>query len=381
MKLNSVLLLARQESLVTIDKQMLRNNGYLPFRRFSFMDSGLKTAQGLAAAAEVRLALPDLLVCDLPLADMAAVQFLSLIRLHAALRKLPVLLLGHDRALKDGAELEKLQPVAYLPRPYTQHEFIGALQSLAAQAAALPVSRPDQENETAFRAALKLMTQPREDAGPEELLRQGISLLRKGRPTEARQTFQKVIDRHPAFTAQGLQGLAEVAARQGHTDYSRQLLYKAAIINIRAHNFQAAQRAFSRLEDLGGLERHGAEAASKANPLYQAGGALLKSGQFEAAASAFWHGMSLTPEESIIAYTARACQFTSAPEKAAQGLCRAMERKSPSLARDLRKHLLGEGLMEREERDAPWRDYGAVGNFIANVYSVARYTVQMYKQA
>ena len=108
---------------------------------------------------------------------------------------------------------------------------------------------------------------------------------------------------------------------------------------------------------------------------------MLKSGHFEAAASAFWHGMNLTPQESMIAHIARACQFTSAPEKAALAVCQVMDRKSPSLARDLRKTLLGEGLMEREERDPSLRDYGAVGNFIANVYNVARYTVHMYKQA
>lgn len=381
MKLSSVLLLARQESLVTIDKQMLRNNDYWPFRRFSFMDSGLTAAQNLASAAQSRLDMPDLLVCDLPLADMSAVQFLSLIRLHAALRNLPVLLLGHDSVFKDREALEKLQPVIYLTRPYTQHEFVDALKKLATQTIVLPTAALRPESETAFRAALKLMAQPRQNAGPEELLRQGISLLRKDSPAEARKIFRRVIERFPAFTAQGLQGLAEAEVRQGNADYGRQLLYKAAIINIRAHNFQAAQRAFSRLEDLGGIEPNGLDTTSKANPLYQAGAALLKAGQFEPAASAFRHGMSLTPEDSVIAYIARACQFTSAPEKAAQGLCLAMDSKSPSLARDMRKYLLGEGFMAREERDPSLRDYGTVGNFIASVYNVARYTVQMYKQA
>ena len=381
MNLSSALLLARQESLVTIDKQMLRNNDYWPFRRFSFMDSGLTAAQNLAAAAQSHLDMPDLLVCDLPLADMTAVQFLSLIRLHAALRNLPVLLLGHDQALKDRTALEKLQPLVYLIRPYTQHEFIGALRKLAAHTAAIPTAALSPESETAFRAALKLMAQPRQEAGAEDLLRRGIALLRKGQPVEARKAFRRAIERFPAFTAQGLQGLAEVEVRHGNADYGRQLLHKAAIINIRAHNFQAAQRAFSRLEDLGGIDHTSAYAPAKGNPLYQAGAALLKSGHFEAAASAFWHGMNLTPQESMIAHIARACQFTSAPEKAAVAVCQVMDRKSPSLARDLRKTLLGEGLMEREERDPSLRDYGAVGNFIANVYNVARYTVHMYKQA
>ena len=381
MELSSVLLLARQESLVTIDKQMLRNNDYRPFRRFSFMDSGLKAAQGLAFAAQSRLGLPDLLVCDLPLADMSAMQFLGLIRLHAALRHLPVLLLGHAEDIKDRAELEKLQPVACLPRPYTQIEFANALKSLAAQTAALAEVTPDPESETAFRAALKVMAQPRQEDGPEELLRQGISLLRRKDFSKSRQMFLRVINRHPTFTAQGLQGLAEVEARQGNPERSRQLLYKAAIMNIRAHNFQAAQRAFSRLEDMDSAVPGSAELTAKVNPLYQAGSALVKSGHFEAAASAFWHGMRLTPDEPIAGHISRACQFTTAPEKAARGICQAMEYKSPSLARDLRKTLLGEGLMEREEREAAWRDYGSVGNFLASVYSVARYTVQMYKQA
>ena len=91
--------------------------------------------------------------------------------------------------------------------------------------------------------------------------------------------------------------------------------------------------------------------------------------------------MNLTPNDPMLGHLSRACQFTSAPERAARGICQAMESKSPSLARDLRRVLLGEGLMEREERDESWRDYGAVGNFIANVYNVARYTVRMYKQA
>lgn len=381
MELNSVLLLARQESLVAVDKRMLRHNGYLPFRRFSFMDSGLKAAQSLAFAAQGRLDLPSLLVCDLPLADMTAVQFLSLIRLHAELRNLPVLLLGQPEDIKGREELEKLQPVVCLARPYTEAEFISALKSLSAKAADLPAPAPDPENETAFRAALKIMVQPRQETGPEELLRQGISLLRRKCPLEARKTFQKVIDRHPAFTAQGLQGLAEVEASEGSLELSRQLLYRAAIINIRAHNFQAAQRAFSRLDTMRGPEEAAANHAGRVNPLYQAGMSLVKSGHFEAAASAFWHGMNLTPNDPMLSHISRACQFTSAPERAARGICQAMESKSPSLARDLRRVLLGEGLMEREERDEPWRDYGAVGNFIANVYNVARYTVRMYKQA
>ena len=381
MKVNSVLLLARQEALVVVDKRMLRNNDHRPFQRFSFMDSGLKAAQGLDAATQTRLDLPDLLVCDLPLSDMTAVQFLSLIRLHAALRGLPVLLLGQGQELKERAKLQELQPVVYLSRPYTQKDLATALKSLDAQVAAqgLAVARP--ENGAAFRAALKVMAQPRKEAGPEELLSQGIALLRKGSAAEARQIFQKVMSRHPAFTAQALQGLAEVATRQGNTAYGRQLLYKAAIINIRAHNFQAAQRAFARLEGLGGVEPSGQDAGAKINPLYQAGAALVRSGQFEAAAAAFWHGMNLTPEESMIGHISRACQFTSAPERAAQNICLAMDSKSPSLARDLRKALLGEGFMTREAPGEEWRDYGAVGNFIASVYSVARYTVQMYKQA
>ena len=380
MELNSVLLLARQESLVTVDKRMLRHNGSRPFRRFSFMDSGLKAAQSLAFAAQNRLNLPDLLVCDLPLADMTAVQFVSLIRLHPALRDLPVLLLGRPEDIKGRAALEKLTPVVCLARPYTEAEFVSAQETLTAQATEVPAAGGDPESETAFRAALKLMVQPRQENGPEELLRQGIGLLRRKRPVEAGQMFQKVIERHPTFTAQGLQGLAEAEAGQGNLTRSRQLLYKAAVINIRAHNFQAAQRAFARLDNM--LCPEGAAAqVHKANPLYQAGAALVKSGHFEAAASAFWHGMNLTPDDPMTGHISRACQFTSNPERAAHGLCQAMERKSPSLARDLRKLLLGEGLMDREERGETWRDYGTVGNFLASVYSVARYTVQMYKQA
>ena len=378
MELNSVLLLARQESLVTVDKRMLRHNGSRPFRRLSVMDSGLKAAQGLALTAQNRLSLPDLLVCDLPLADMTAVQFLSLIRLHPALRALPVLLLGRPEDIQGRAELEKLTPVVCLARPYTETEFVNALDTLAAQTAEAAAAA-DPESETAFRAALKLMVQPRQENGPEELLRQGIGLLRRKRPAEAAQVFQKVINRHPSFTAQGLQGLAEAEAGQGNLARSRQLLYKAAIINVRAHNFQAAQRAFARLDNMRCPEE--AAESHKVNPLYQAGAALVKSGHFEAAASAFWHGMNLTPNDPMPGHIARACQFTSNPERAARGLCQAMESKSPSLARDLRKILLGEGMMDRGERDEPWRDYGAVGNFLANVYSVARYTVQMYKQA
>lgn len=385
MERNSVLMLARHESLVVIDKRMLRDNEHSPFTRFSFMDSGLKAAQGLAFAAEARLELPNLIVCDLPLADMSAIQFLSLIRLHAALRKVPVLLLGQTKNIETEAALKGLEPVVSLTRPYAADALASALQKLAAQTAKVQAPAFDPESATAFRAALKLMTAPRKESGPEELLRQGLSQLRHGHPEEAHKAFQAVISRHPAFTAQGLLGLAEVEARRGNAPASRQLLYKAAIINLRAHNFQAAQRAFSRLEDMGGADSAGHTRAAKVNPLYQAGSSLVKSGHFDAAASAFWHGMELTPEDHMLRHISRACQLTSSPEKAADNICLAMDLKSPSLAKDLRKGLLGEGLTRRAAEDdyydAAWRDYGAVGNFIANVYTVARYTVQMYRQA
>lgn len=386
MERNSVLMLARHESLMTVDKRMLRDNAQRPFQRFSFMDSGLKAAQGLAAAAESRLDLPGLVVCDIPLVDMSAAQFLSLIRLHAALRELPVLLLGEAKDLESEAELEKLQPVIRLARPYAAVDLEKALRDLAAQTTKKqPVARAEEDS-AAFRAALKLMTAPRKESGPEELLRQGFAHLRRNSPFEARKAFQTVISRHPAFTAEALQGLAEVETKRGDSAAGRQLLYKAAIINLRAHNFKAAQSAFLRMEDLGGAESTGHTRAAKANPLYQAGAALLKNGHFDAAASAFWHGMSLTPDDHVLKHISRACQLTASPEKAAVSIAQAISVKSPSLAKDLRKGLLGEGLMRRDAdydayADADWRDYGAVGNFLASVYTVARYTVQMYRQA
>ncbi len=377
-------MLARHESLVIVDKRMLRDNGLLPFKRFSFMDSGLKAAQGLAAAVESRLELPGLIVCDLPLIDMNATQFLSLIRLHAALRDLPVLLLGEAKDLENETELEKLQPVVRLARPYAAVDLEKALRGLAGKATNKQPAARDEEDAAAFRAALKLMTAPRKENGPEELLRQGFAHLRGNSPFEARKAFQTVIARHPAFTAEALQGLAEVEAKRGDAAAGRQLLYKAAIINLRAHNFKAAQSAFLRLEDMGGTENTGHARAAKVNPLYQAGASLLKSGHFEAAASAFWHGMDLTPDDHMLKHISRACQLTASPEKAALGIAQAISVKSPSLAKDLRKGLLGEGLMRRDNNyvdDADWRDYGAVGNFLASVYTVARYTVQMYRQA
>ena len=86
----------------------------------------------------------------------------------------------------------------------------------------------------------------------------------------------------------------------------------------------------------------------------------------------------------MLKHISRACQLTSSPEKAATAICLAMDSKSPSLAKNLRKGLLGEGIMwhnQENDEETDWRDYGAVGNFIASVYTVARYTVQMYRQA
>ena len=161
------------------------------------------------------------MVCDIPLVDMSAAQFLSLIRLHAALRELPVLLLGEAKDLESEAELEKLQPVIRLARPYAAVDLEKALRDLAAQTTKKqPVARAEEDS-AAFRAALKLMTAPRKESGPEELLRQGFAHLRRNSPFEARKAFQTVISRHPAFTAEALQGLAEVETKRGDSAAGR----------------------------------------------------------------------------------------------------------------------------------------------------------------
>lgn len=375
----SVLLLGQSESLVSIDRHMLRNSG---FKRIAFCSGGLESADRLSRLAPNEL--PALVVCA-QLSDIDASMFLHLIRLHPNLAALPVLLLYSQLAVENALEAARLGYAAVLARPYTQKELDFAILSVQKNRPHRAAPCADaQAFEKAFaslapekllqkhkaKAALKIKDNSAlptiastEDSVRQHLL-QGKKMLQQGKFKEAATVFTKCLLSGRGRRSEALQGLAQTQEGLGLSAKSRIFWQQAACACIDEEDFQNARVIFSRL--------HGEQRALN-NPLYKAGMQLLKQGAYKAAAQAFLQGHALTPDEPFYSHAGRACQFAVNPERSAQEICRHVEMRSPSLGRHLRGYLLAPPEAEKEEPE----NTGFLG-LLGEVLTVARYTAKQH---
>lgn len=379
----SVLLMGQSESLVSIDRHMLRNSG---FKRIAFCSAGLEVAGRLSRLPKEEL--PALIVCT-KLSDLESSMFLHLIRLHPNLATLPVLLLYSQLAVENALEAARLGYAAVLARPYTQKELDFAILSVqkARPHRAVPCA-DTQAFEQAFarlapekllqkhkakvasktkeKSALPASVSVKDNA--EQGLLQGKKMLQQRKFKEAAAIFTKGLLSGQGRRSEVLEGLAQAQDGLGLSAKSRIFWQQAAAASIDEEDFQNARVIFSRLHS---------EQAGRAlsNPLYNAGMQLLKQGAYKAAAQAFLQGHALTPDQPFYTHAGRACQFAINPERSAQEICRHVEMRNPRLGRHLRGYLLAppEAAQEEVERT------GFLA-LMSEVLTVARYTARQHIQ-
>lgn len=363
---NTVLLLGAAESLVSIDRQMLRgiNAGRVVFSR-----SGLKVARLLANLD--KKSLPGLIFCT-DLADMQSPNFLHLIRLHPNLANLPVVLVCSEITDQTILDVSRLGACTLLARPYTQKELSSAIIN-AKNGAMRPI--PAGSDRKIFENMLNSLStpavQPKKPGTvkikEQDLLLMGKKLLRHGHLNAAIEAFSGYIQDNGPKKGEALEGIANAKTQLGLNHKTGALLQQAAVAYIDEEDFQSARSIFSRIAT-------GNDRKPLGNPLYQAGIKLLKQGRFSASAQAFLQGQVLTPSQSFIHHAARGCQFAQNPEACAEELCWHVEQRSPSAGRQLRGYLL----IPESKPSAEVKYRGGFLGKVAEVIEVARHTARIY---
>lgn len=362
-----VLLLGEAEELVYIDRKML---GMCGVKRSVFSSRGIKTARLLSNLPKSRQ--PAFVFCT-GLADMDSLRFLELIRLHPELANLPVVLVMSQLSPQVIAETSRLGSCALLARPYTQEEIENAILSAGKQKSRLEPC-PDS---SMFEQTLKSMdigveknkyarSEKSHKANPDvSQLVHGKSLLRQKKYQQATVAFMSYLDVGKIQRGTALHGMSEANAALGFMDKSQIYLQQAAVAYIEEEDFMTARTLFAKIAKDN-------NSTLNENPLYQAGCRLIKQGRFMPAAQAFMQGQVLTPTISFQTHAARACQFANDPEYSAEELCWHVEKRNPSLGRQLRGYLLTPEKKELE-KEPPSGLWG----LLSEVIEVARYTARM----
>lgn len=376
----SVLILADSDALAAVDKSALRGRG---IRHVRFMTSGKEAARLLARqhSGRDRSAPPDaapavdLVICNATLTDMQGTEFLRLIRTHPRLAGLPVIIASASATRSDVVEAVSAGCSGFLLRPYTVDAFAEQFE-LAARAlrdTALRTTLAAGQNHLAteaFDAALEsfgkvvLTAQPR----CERLYDEGMTLLAEHDYTGAIHAFNKAV-RLNVLYAEAYVGLSRAWRGKGDTHKAQKFMRLAGEAYARLERFAEARAVYQSLVK---------ERPDLGNPLTGTATSLLRQGNYTAAAKALAESRRLSPDTDINTQVARACHFTDRPERAAKGLCLALERQGEQeLAEKLYKRLL----------DAPTHDTAsqrpAISRFprVQELLGVIRYTLRMYRQA
>ena len=359
--------MGESEDLVYIDRKMLGSCGV---RRPVFSQSGVKTATFLAKLPKSQH--PAFIFCA-GLADMDSLRFLELIRLHPSLSDLPVILVMSSLTSQVIVETAKLGACALLARPYTQAEMENAVLTAGKEKSRLEPC-PDA---SMFEQALKSLdsgektTRKTKDspAKPDvSELMLGKSLLRQGKYQQATAAFMNHLDKQATEKGLALHGIATAKAALGQPAKSQRYMQQAAVAYIEEEDFMAARTLFAKL-------KQDKDGKSTDNPLYQAGARLLREGRFSAAAQAFMQGQVLTPDISFHVHASRACQFAADPERCAEELCWHVEKRNPSLGRQLRSYLL---MPATRTAEPEWESRSGLWGLICEVIEVARYTAKVH---
>ncbi|MGJ3523164.1 response regulator [Nitratidesulfovibrio sp. D1] len=382
------LILAPREELSAVERRALRLAGA---RNISVLTSGAAAARRLARqhrahAADDDDARPavDVVICHEHLADMTALEFLGLVRAHPRLLDLPVLVVSGAATREAVLAAIGAGCSGFLGRPYTLAALDGqllrarrALETGAARAVADGTRLlSDQEFDLALE---RFATAATDAAGEAEIhFLEGTAHLLREQWDEAITAFGRTL-RCNAQHAEACLGLSDAWRGKGDMDKSHEFRRRAGEIYARARQWRRAQQVFAQLL---------AEAPRDTpNPLLGEAARLLREGRIDDAAAALLAGRELTPGAPLHEHVARACQFTSAPERTAAAVCRALSGADPELGSQLHRRMLGRfGTPRRIDVDGHGESAGLLermldGTVLHDVLTVARHTLKVWRQA
>ena len=399
----NALLLAEDESLVSVDRAVLRRLGVT---RVRFLSRGRDALHVLKSLGQEFPPL-DMIICHERLADMTGFAFLQSLRQDSALRDLPMLLLAGNRESALARNALAFGGCALLARPYTQDEALAALrqaQSSKGVAASLPLvqtvpvetatrrvpakvaqqvfSVPEfVENglpvpvekkthspgfDTTFELAAERSSQ--DGSRAELFFRHGLKAMREEDLAGAEKALKRAFALDPCH-AEACLALSKVNKNMGLEKESQTWLCRSGVACLRRHEPGRAHDIFSRLPRV----------KDGANPLLPEATRLLQEGEAKAAAFAFLEAQTLEPERPLHSLIGRASLFTDAPEEAMRSLCRALAREGyESTARNLQHRLFSDMPLKKEAQSSPFWDRFPV---LRDIVSVASFTFSAWKQA
>lgn len=390
----SALILAPREELSAVDRRALRQTG---IRNVAVLTSGATAARMLARQRRARPeeldtapspgnATPpfDVVLCHEQLADMTALDLLQLLRSYPRLLDLPVLVVSSAATREAVLSSIGAGCSGFLGRPYTVDTLDGqllrarrALETRTARTVAEGVRMlSDEEFDQALERFANAATEAADEAEAHFL--EGTAHLLREQWDAAITAFNRTL-RYNALHADACLGLADAWRGKGDLDKSREFRSRAGEIYARARQWRRAQNIFAELL---------AESPPDTpNPLLAEAARLLRDGRIDDAAAALLAGRELTPGAPLHEHVARACQFTSAPERTAAAVCRALSSADPELGTQLHRRMLGRfGTALRIDADHHEEPAGLLdrllgGTVLHDVVTVARHTLKVLRQA
>ncbi len=395
----NALILAEDESLLEIDRKVLRRLGIARPLFFSSGRKALDHLATLAARAKCRavgedagaagVAPPaDMLICHERLADMSGLQFLAYVRKTSDLARIPALLLVGDGKSVIARAAAACNSCAVLARPYTEDEARSALMiATLPESLHAPLVLPpsfgggfgEKKRALGDRPTLSPLPlsagkpvrqtpQPAPAANAETLFRAGFAALQNAEWGRAEALLLRSHALDPAH-AETCLALSRATGEQAREEDSRVWLCRAGAAYLRANARVRAQELFTRLP----------RGKSGQVPLLREAGAALQAGEVRAAALMFMEAHVLDPVAPLHALISRACLFTPAPEEHMRGLVKALaEAGHASTAGRLHSRLLRNG--EREEES---EENGFLTRFpvLHDILSVAGHTFKTWRTA
>ncbi len=390
----NALLLAEDESLLALDRQILRRMG-VP--RPVFFSSGRKALDHLAAAASLGRAVgdgmsaarhaADMLICHERLADMSGLQFLAYVRGTPGLSGIPALLLVGNRDSAIARAALACNSCAVLCRPYTENQAASALAAaVMPDALHAPLALPPSFAATFRQERRKMGDLPPLSPLPlsrtngakpapepaaesaEALFRAGFAASQSEDWSRASELLKKSHSLDP-LRPETCVALNRVSAAQGREEDARIWLCRAGAAYLRRGDRTRAREVFIRLP----------RGKSGQTPLLREAASWLESGEVKVAALIFMEAHALDPDTPLHAVIGRACLFTPAPEEHMRHLVQALvDVGHASTAGRLHSRLLRE---EEQEEPAPASGFLHRFPVLHDILSVAGYTFKAWRTA
>ncbi|MFV0421292.1 response regulator [Oleidesulfovibrio sp.] len=371
------LVLTPHNGVASLDKATLRQCGIRTVETFG---SGIRTAKWLDLQAtrlhteNNHIPPADLILCDEVLDDISGLEFAAIMAKHPLLSSIPIIFMASSATRETVVKVLQTGCCGFLLRPYTVDSFAtqikrarGIMQRTR-QAGALMNKAETTLCKEAFDEALAAFASviTRNSSPDEELFAKGMEHLSHSDYDSALEAFGNAV-RINALHADAYSGMARCWKAKGNMPNYHKCLKLSGEAHLRQERFREARNVFAKLMEVAG---------SATNPMLQSAANLVRQGNLHAAAGAFLHGTTLTPEVRLHECIARACQFTESPERTMEQICDAVETiAGPARAHPLRKRLLDTGPVVQEP-PAQASTFPKLEEIIA----VAKYTIKLYRQ-